>query len=77
MPEKTEDPTLAGPHWGTIKPEEQPTRDQTAGLGRMVMEARNRLGPDATPEQVIAELKSAGVDASPTDIAHWFDETTR
>lgn len=77
MPEKTDDPTLAGPHWGTTHPEDQPSRDQAAGLGRMVLEARNRLGPQATPEQVIAELKSAGVDASPADIAHWFEETTR
>lgn len=70
----SDDPPPAA-HWGTHHPEDQPARPAVAGLGRLVLEARNRLGPDATPEQVIAELRSGGVDASPDEIARWFEQT--
>lgn len=75
MPSETDDPRPAAPHWGTDHPEDQPARPDVAGLGRLVLEARNRLGPKATPEQVIAELRSGGVNANPADIEHWFEQT--
>ncbi len=65
---KIEEPQPAESHWMTQNPEAQPARDAVAGLPRMVLETQSRLGPDATPEAVSAELQARGVDASPDDV---------
>ena len=39
------------------------------GLPRLVLEARAHLGPNATPEEVVVELRTAhGVEATPHDV---------
>lgn len=70
---KDDDPPPAA-HWGTKHPEEQPSYGQVAGLGRMVQEALNRMGPSATPEAVAAELRDAGVETDAEEVARWFEQ---
>ena len=64
MASETDGPEPAENHWMTTDPEGQPPRDMVAGLGRMVIETRDRLGPTATPEVIAAELKERGVDTT-------------
>ena len=73
------EPTPGSPeeHWATRDPEHQPSRDEVLGLGRLVLEARDRLGPDATPERVAAELKARGIAADPAEVARWWPRTGR
>lgn len=66
-------PGAPGEHWGTSHPEDQPPRAAIAGLPRQVSEARLRLGPDATPDAVAAELRACGVDVDPAEVAQHFD----
>jgi hypothetical protein len=72
MPRDANDPTPAE-HWGTKNPEEQPAYSEVAGLGRLVVLTRDRLGPNATPEAVLAELRAAGVDADPDEVKRWLN----
>ena len=51
-------------HWTHADPAGQPPRDVVLSVKQMVREARNRLGAAATPEQVAAELKARGVEAT-------------
>ncbi len=73
--ENANDPTPGAPaaHWGTARPEDQPARTQVAGLRRLVVEARDRLGPAATPGAIAAELRAGGVDADPSEVARCLD----
>ena len=48
-------------HWGTHDPAAEPPRDVVLGVGRLVQEAKTRLGPTATPDEVHAELVARGV----------------
>jgi hypothetical protein len=59
-------------HWTHPDPEGQPSRDMVISLKRMVQEARTRLGPAATPEQVAAELKARGVDTTPAAVKEFW-----
>lgn len=61
-------------HWSNSDPLAQPPQPMVLGLPRMVIEARTRLGPDATPERVAAELKAGGVDATADAIRQVWDE---
>ncbi len=60
-------------HWGTKHPEDQPPRNTVMGLGRMVQEAKDRLGPGATVEAVVQELKALGADVSAADVSRLID----
>ena len=52
--------------------------DHRTGLPRMVLEARSRLGPAATPEQVAGELQEKGIsDATPQAVRDVWDESDR
>lgn len=66
MSETPNQPVPGNPaaHWGTTDPESQPSRDQVMGLPRLVIETRARLGPTATPEQVLADLKARDIDTT-------------
>jgi hypothetical protein len=52
----------------------QPPRQAGAGLPRMVLETRTRLGPSVTPEQVTKELQSKGVQTTLEDVRSVWDE---
>jgi hypothetical protein len=67
-------PGNPGEHWGTTHPEDQPPRAAVTGLRRQVLEARLRLGPDATPDAVAAELRATGVDIDPAEVAGCFND---
>ena len=60
-------------HWGTKHPEDQPAYSEVAGIGRLVVQTRDRLGPNATPEAVLAELRAAGVNADRAEVERWFN----
>lgn len=70
------DPTIGAgeAHWGTKNPAGQPAQPQVLGLVRMVIEARDRLGKDATPERVADELRAGGVGASLEDVRTCWDK---
>jgi len=51
-------------HWGPADPENQPNRDEILGLKRLVVETWDRLGKDASPDTVLAELRERGFDLS-------------
>lgn len=61
-------------HWGATDPASQPDRDAVLSLPRMVLEARLRLGPDVTPEQVAEELRGRGVDTTVEAVRDVWDE---
>lgn len=49
--------------------------DQNPGLPRLVLEARARLGPDATPEGVADDLRARGVPGVSVDaVRQLWDE---
>jgi hypothetical protein len=49
--------------------------DQDPGLPRLVLEARTRLGPDATPEAVADDLRARGVpDVGVSEVRQLWDE---
>jgi hypothetical protein len=49
--------------------------DQFHGLPRLVLEARARLGPDATPEAVADDLRARGVpDVGVDEVRQLWDE---
>ena len=54
-------------------PATSPVRD-AAGLPRLVLEARTRLGPTVTPEQVTRELQAKGVRTTVEDVRSVWDE---
>ena len=71
-----EEPDLGGSstaHWGTKDPAAEPSGDQVAGLPRLVMETRSRLGLDAPVDKVMAELKERGLDVSEDDVKKVWD----
>ena len=47
--------------------------DDVMRLGRLVQEARGRLGPGANPDTVLDDLKSRGLDVSRSDVTHVWD----
>jgi hypothetical protein len=51
-------------HWTHADPAGQPPRDLVVSVKQMVAEARARLGAEATPEQVAAELAARGVQVN-------------
>lgn len=55
-------------HWGTRDPASQPDQSAVLGLKRMVIEAQDRLGKDATPEAIADELKARGITADAAEI---------
>ena len=61
-------------HWGTAHPDEQPSYAAVAGLGRLAMDACSRLGAAATPEAVAAELRAAGVNVEPAEVARFLEK---
>jgi hypothetical protein len=60
--------------WGTHDPAAEPTRPEASGFGRLVMEFRTRLGPDCTPDDVAAELRTAGVEATGEQVRAVWDK---
>jgi hypothetical protein len=49
--------------------------EQNPGLPALVLEARASLGPNASPEQVAAELRAAGYpNTSDEDVRQLWDE---
>jgi hypothetical protein len=69
-------PTPGSPeaHWGCCDPAAQPPQPLVLGLPRMVIEARTRLGPEATPERVAEELRAGGVETDADAIRQVWDE---
>ncbi|MBX9582999.1 MAG: hypothetical protein K2X87_22060 [Gemmataceae bacterium] len=70
------DPKPGSPeaHWSNTDPTAQPPQPLVMGLPRLVLEARTRIGPDATPEQVAEELKAGGVDTDVESVRAVWDE---
>lgn len=60
-------------HWGSSDPAADPSHDLVAGVPRMVMEARDRMGADATAEQVAEELKQRGLEVTLADVQAAWD----
>jgi hypothetical protein len=50
------------------------TDPQEPGLPRLVCEAHARLGGNATPEQVAADLKARGIDTCVDDVKACWPE---
>ena len=75
MPDDTPQPGSSGSHWGTRDPAGEPARPEAAGIGRLIMEARGRLGPDAVPEDIVEELRAAGVEVTETKVRELWDKT--
>lgn len=69
-------PTVGDPeaHWSNVNPTAQPPRPMILGLPRLVIEAHARLGPDATPERIVEELKAGGVDTTAEAVRQVWDE---
>ena len=67
------DDGVAAAHWGKLDPADTTNRDLVLGVPRMVTEARGRLGPDSTAEQVLAELKARGLDVTLDDVKSGWD----
>ncbi len=65
---------IPGERFAHENPEGQPCRETVVGLPRMVLEARTRLGPTATPEQVARELQNHGVDTTADIVRKVWDE---
>lgn len=77
MPETVPtDPKPGSPeaHWSNTDPTDQPSGAMVMGLPRMVIEARARMGPEATPEKVAEELKAGGVDTTADAVRQLWDE---
>jgi hypothetical protein len=68
------EPGNAEQHWKGIDPEHQPTRDQVAGLPRLVIECYTRLGANATPKEVAEELRRCGVEVSEREVKEVWSE---
>ena len=70
------DPVPGNPagHWGTSDPCAQPPRNLVLGLPRMVTEAVTRLGPGATPEQVLQDLRACGVEVTTDEVRKAWPE---
>jgi hypothetical protein len=57
----------APPNPTLLHPEAEPP-EAAKGLPRLVLEARCHLGPTATPDEVVAELRRHGVETSPEQV---------
>jgi len=62
-------------HWYPSHPEDQPPHDEVLSLQALVQEARGRLGPGATPEAILADLRKRGLDVSRDDLTRVWKET--
>jgi hypothetical protein len=62
-------------HWSHPDPASQPPRDVLIGIGRMVMEARAKLGCRADSESVTRELQSRGMEVTREQVAQFWDRT--
>lgn len=51
-------------HWGPSDPADQPDRDDILGLPRLVAETWTRLGKDAAPDVVLADLRERGIEVT-------------
>lgn len=72
------DPDCGSPesHWGPRDVENQPPRDAVLGLGRMVIETRDRLGPSATPDAVVRDLRARGIGVTPEEVTRVWNQQT-
>jgi hypothetical protein len=61
-------------HWYSSHVEDQPPHEKVLSLQALVQEARGRLGPGATREAVLADLRSRDLDVSLADVARVWDE---
>jgi hypothetical protein len=61
-------------HWYPSDVENQPPRDVVLSLPRLVHEARARLGPGATPDAVLADMRQRGLDVTRDDVVRGWDE---
>ena len=73
MPSDRDVPEGAAGHWGTHDPAGEPDRDLVIGVGRMVLEARTRMGAACTPEEVLAELRARGVEVTEDQVRQFWD----
>ena len=55
-------------------PGAEPTGVEVKGLPRLVLETHARLGPKATPEQVVDELRCGGVEATVEEVRSLWPE---
>jgi hypothetical protein len=70
-----DDKTVPEEHWASRDPEGQPSYSAVAGLGRLVLESRLRLGDDATPAAVAGELRTAGVEVTDEQVRAAWDKS--
>jgi hypothetical protein len=54
---------------GPSEAEGQPSRDAVFGLRRLVIETRDRLGPSATPDAIVRDLRSQGISVTAEEVA--------
>jgi hypothetical protein len=61
-------------HWGPRDVEGQPPRDAVLGLGRMVIETRDRLGLTATPDAVVRDLRERGIGVTAEEVGRFWKD---
>jgi len=54
--------------------EGRPTRDAVFGLRRLVIETCDRLGPSATPDAIVRDLRAQGVSVTAEEVARCCTE---
>jgi hypothetical protein len=62
------------PARGTGGPGVESSGAEVRGLPRLVLETHARLGPKATPEQVVDELRCGGVEATVEEVRSLWPE---
>ena len=61
-------------HWYPCDVEKQPPHDEVLSLQSLVAEARGRLGPGASREAILADLRGRGLDVCKADLNRVWDE---
>jgi hypothetical protein len=61
-------------HWYSSDVGHQPPRDLVLKLPRRIHEARARLGPGATLDAVLADLRQRGLDVTRDGVVRGWDE---
>jgi hypothetical protein len=59
---------------GTTPHTAEPPHDLVTGLPRLVIESHTRLGPNATPERVVEDLRAIGVETTVEEVRGLWPE---
>ena len=74
MPGENQADAVTNPerHWNHMDPDAQPPRDEVIGVGRMVQEARARLGLGTSREAVLADLLGRGLHVTAEQVGQFW-----